>query len=128
MNQVVANKFRLLRKIGSGSFGEIFLAEDIDSNKKVAIKLESLKARIPQLLFESKLYRILEGGISIPRVYHYSSEASSNVLAIELLGKSLENIFTSLKKPLSLKSVLMIADQMISSLEFIHKKHFILEI
>lgn len=36
--------------------------------QEVAVKLESVRARHPQLLYESKLYRILHGGIGIPHV------------------------------------------------------------
>merc|ERR1712193_102193 len=53
---VVASKYRLVRKIGSGSFGDIYLGINISNGEEVAIKLESIKARHPQLLYESKLY------------------------------------------------------------------------
>jgi len=32
------------------------------------VKLESQKARHPQLLYESKLYKILQGGVGIPHI------------------------------------------------------------
>uniref|UniRef100_A0A2P2M2Q9 Protein kinase domain-containing protein n=1 Tax=Rhizophora mucronata TaxID=61149 RepID=A0A2P2M2Q9_RHIMU len=62
MEPRVANKFRMGRKIGSGSFGEIYLGTNIQNNEEVAIKLENVKTKFPQLLYESKLYRILQGG------------------------------------------------------------------
>lgn len=37
---IVAEQWRLIKKIGNGAFGEIFLAEDLKTNKEVAIKLE----------------------------------------------------------------------------------------
>ena len=46
----------------------ISLGMNLQSGEEVAIKLESTKARHPQLLYESKLYRILHGGIGIPHV------------------------------------------------------------
>ena len=50
----------LHRKIGSGSFGDIYLGINITNGEEVAVKLESSKARHPQLLYESKLYKILQ--------------------------------------------------------------------
>ena len=61
----VGGKYRLGRKIGSGSFGEIYLGVNVHNNEEVAIKLEEVKTRHPQLLYESKLYRILQGGASL---------------------------------------------------------------
>ena len=46
---VVASKYRLVRKIGSGSFGDIYLGINISNGEEVAIKLESVKARHPQV-------------------------------------------------------------------------------
>jgi hypothetical protein len=37
----VAGRFKMGKKIGSGSFGEIFLAVDLQTNKEVAIKFVS---------------------------------------------------------------------------------------
>ena len=58
---IVDGKYRLVRRIGSGSFGDIFLGINITNGEEVAVKLESIKARHPQLLYESKLYKILQG-------------------------------------------------------------------
>lgn len=43
----VGGRYRLGRKIGSGSFGEIYLGVNIQSNQEVAIKLESVNTRHP---------------------------------------------------------------------------------
>lgn len=59
---LIAGKYRLGRKLGGGSFGEIFLGTNLQTGEEVGIKLESIKARHPQLLYESKLYKILQGG------------------------------------------------------------------
>jgi casein kinase 1 alpha len=40
MRTLVAGKYRLVRKIGSGSFGEIYRAVQVNSDNEVAIKLE----------------------------------------------------------------------------------------
>jgi casein kinase 1 len=43
-------------------------------------------------------------------------------MVMDLLGKSLEELFSSNNKKLSLKTVLMLVDQMISRIEFVHSK------
>lgn len=57
----VGKKYRLGRKIGSGSFGDIYLGTNMTTGEEVAIKLESIKTRHPQLLRETKIYRSLHG-------------------------------------------------------------------
>jgi serine/threonine protein kinase len=74
---------------------------------------------------EAKLYQIFSGGTGIPRLFWFGTEAPHNVLVIELLGKSLEDLFVRCHRRLSLKTVLMLADQMISCVQCIHSKGFI---
>merc|ERR1712019_44660 len=92
---------------------------------EVAIKLESIKSRHPQLLYESKLYKILAGGMGIPNVHWYVVEGDYNVMVIDLLGPSLEDLFSFCNRKFSLKTVLMLADQMINRVEYVHAKNFI---
>ncbi|XP_051116120.1 uncharacterized protein LOC127241229 [Andrographis paniculata] len=125
MEPRVANKFRLGRKIGSGSFGEIYLGTDIQTGEEVAIKLENGKTKHPQLFYESKLYKLLHGGNGIPNVRWFGAEGDYNVLVMDLLGPSLEDLFNVCGRKLSLKTVLMLADQMISRIEFIHSRSFL---
>ncbi|XAR67602.1 Non-specific serine/threonine protein kinase [Bertholletia excelsa] len=122
---LVGNKYRLGRKIGSGSFGEIHLGTNVQTNEEVAMKLEKLKTKHPQLLYESKFYKLLQGGTGIPNVKWYGVEGDYNVLVIDLLGPSLEDLFSFCNRKLSLKTVLMLADQMINRVEFVHSKSFL---
>ncbi|OIW17164.1 hypothetical protein TanjilG_18119 [Lupinus angustifolius] len=125
MEPRIGNKFRLGRKIGSGSFGEIYLGTNLQSNEEVAIKLESVKTKHPQLLYESKLYKILQGGTGIPNLKWFGVDGEYNVLVMDLLGPSLEDLFNFCSRKLSLKTVLMLADQMINRVEFVHSKSFL---
>ena len=121
----MARRFRVGPKIGSGSFGEIYAGKNVHTGEEVAIKLEPLKSKHPQLLYESKIYRVLQGGYGIPGVKWFGSEGDYNVLVIDLLGPSLEDLFNYCGKRFSLKTVLMLADQMISRLEFMHSRSYI---
>uniref|UniRef100_A0A3B6GR63 non-specific serine/threonine protein kinase n=1 Tax=Triticum aestivum TaxID=4565 RepID=A0A3B6GR63_WHEAT len=125
MEPRVGNKYRLGRKLGSGSFGEIYLGTNVQTNEEVAIKLENVKTKHPQLLYESKLYRVLQGGTGISNVKWFGVEGDYNVLVMDVLGPSLEDLFSFCNRKLSLKTVLMLADQMINRVEFIHSKSFL---
>ena len=65
----VGGKFKIVKKIGSGSFGEIYEGVNLESNDPVAIKLEMINSRHPQLIYESKLIKLLQGGPGIPAVH-----------------------------------------------------------
>ena len=125
LNQVVGNRFKLLERLGSGSFGETYKAENMRTKKIVAVKLEDTKTTTPQLSFESKIYTMLAGGTGIPRLFWYGTENYQNILVIELLGKSLERLHAECDHKFSLKTVLMLADQMIACVEYVHNKNFI---
>ncbi|RHZ75612.1 hypothetical protein Glove_212g42 [Diversispora epigaea] len=125
MDLRVGNKYRIGRKIGSGSFGDIYLGTNIINGEEVAIKLESTKAKHPQLEYESKVYKTLAGGVGIPFVRWYGTECDFNAMVIDLLGPSLEDLFNFCNRKFSLKTVLLLADQLISRIEYIHSKNFI---
>lgn len=77
----------------------------------------------PSLLeVEADVYRSLSGGAGIPRVHLYYTECEYNALVFDLLGPSLEDLFNFCGRKFSLKTVLMLADQLICRLEYIHSK------
>ena len=110
----VGHKYRLGRKIGSGSFGDIYLGTNIASNEEVAIKIECVRTKHPQLHIESKIYRMMQGGVGIPLIKWCGAEGDYNVLVMDLLGPSLEDLFNFCSRKFSLKTVLLLADQMVS--------------
>ncbi|MQL86356.1 hypothetical protein Taro_018893 [Colocasia esculenta] len=125
MEHVIAGKFKLARKIGSGSFGEIYLGVNIQSGEEVAIKLESVKTKHPQLHYESKLYMLLQGGTGVPHLKWFGVEGEHNIMVIDLLGPSLEDLFNYCNRKFTLKTVLMLADQLINRVEYMHSRGFL---
>ncbi|QCE09077.1 casein kinase 1 [Vigna unguiculata] len=125
MERLVGNKFRLGHKLGSGASGEIYLGVNIQTDEEVAVKLESAKAKHPQTLHELKFYKIVQGRTGIPKVRWFGIEGDYNVLVMELLGPSLEDLFNFCNRKLSLKTVLMLADQMINRVELVHSRSFL---
>ena len=63
------------------------LGTNIITNEEVAIKLESVKAKHPQLEYEAKVYRALQGGVGIPFVRWYGTECDYNAMVIDLMGR-----------------------------------------
>src|ERR1700737_354353 len=118
-------QYRIGRKIGSGSFGDIYLGislrrctkqtgTNIISGEEIAIKLESTKAKHPQLEYEARVYKALAGGVGIPFVRWFGTECDYNAMVIDLLGPSLEDLFNFCSRKFSLKTVLLLADQLVS--------------
>jgi len=110
--------YRLSRKLGEGSFGEVFRGRR--NGKRVAVKLERLeKVRKARLPAEAGLVMQLQGP-GIPRVYWSGKLRKYNAMAMEELGPSLEAMFRRCKKRLPLRTALMCADQLIERLQHVH--------
>jgi casein kinase I family protein HRR25 len=96
--------------------GDIYLGINIISGEEVAIKLESVKAKHPQLEYESKVYKTLAGGVGVPFVRWFGTECDYNAMVLDLLGPSLEDLFNFCNRKFSLKTVLLLADQLVGLL------------
>ena len=105
--------------------GDIYLGVNIISGEEVAIKLESIKAKHPQLEYEAKVYKTLAGGVGVPFVRWFGRECDYHAMVIDLLGPSLEDLFNFCNRRFTLKTVLLLADQLISRIEYIHSRNFI---
>jgi len=89
------------------------------------VKLEGANARNPMLMYEAKLLRHLQGVTGFCNVHYSFSEGNYNVMVMDLLGPSLESLFNKCGRKFSLKTVLMIADQMLYRVEYLHSKNYI---
>ncbi|KAK4214665.1 putative casein kinase [Rhypophila decipiens] len=124
-SNVVGVHYRVGKKIGEGSFGVIFEGTNLLNNQQVAIKFEPRKSDAPQLRDEYRTYKILVGCPGIPNVYYFGQEGLHNILVIDLLGPSLEDLFDHCNRRFSLKTVVMVAKQMLSRVQTIHEKNLI---
>lgn len=125
MEKKVGGRYRIGKKIGKGSFGEIYLGTNTETGELFALKIEKVDSKHPQLQYESRIYRILQGCPGIPNMHWYGSESNLNIMVLDLLGPSLEELSQLCKGKISLKSVLMLSGQLITRLEDIHSKNFL---
>lgn len=111
--------------IGQGAFGQIFLGQNVQTKQSVAIKKEMANCKSPQLAYEAKVYKYLEGGMGIPRVFFQQDSRTYNIMVMDLLGPSLEDMFNYCYRRFSEKTVLMLGIELLTRLEFIHHRNFI---
>jgi len=61
----------------------------------------------------------MQGGVGIPTLKWCGGEGDYNVMVMELLGPSLEDLFNFCSRKFGLKTVLLLADQTVSDSEFL---------
>lgn len=98
---------------------------DIQLDQEVAIKLTNVRDGRGILEGEAETYKALAGGIGIPHVWWFGEECDFYVLVEDLLGPSREDLFNYCDRRFSLKTTLLIADLLISRMEYIHLKGFL---
>jgi casein kinase I family protein HRR25 len=94
--------------------GTVFLGVHTIAGKEVAIKIEPAIAKYSPLKQESKIYKTLMGGPGVPWIMWSGKQGDFNVMVIDLLGPSLEDLFKMCNRHFTLKTVLLLADQLVS--------------
>ena len=125
MDKWIGGIYCLGRKLGCGSFGDIYLAMNIQTGEEVAVKIETANTKHPQLLYEAKLLKHLQGGPGIPTVLHCDTEGDYNVMVMDLLGPSLEDLFNMCERKFTINCIVKICAQLISRAEFLHGRNFL---
>ena len=117
---LINKKYRVLEKIGEGSFGFIYKGENIRTRELVAIKVESIEKELKLLKNESVIYQYLNNIQGIPIVKWFGKDETNYYMVLNLLGESLESIKND--STFSLTNVLQIGIQVIILLKTIHDK------
>ena len=126
INELFFNKYKLIKKIGKGSYGIIYLCKDIASNEFFAAKLQNKNIYTNSLQNEYQIMKDINID-KIPNAKFYGENNLYNILIMQLLGKPLEDIFEKIlhKQKMPIHSVCNIAIQIIDILEQIHNKNYI---
>jgi len=119
---LLGGRYHLGQKLGSGSFGDAFVVVHASTGEEFAVKLESLKAKRPLLMYEARLLGHLHGMSGVPNVRYCGVDGDYTVMVMDLLGPSLEDLFNMCGRKFSLKTVLMIAVQMLYRVEQLHAR------
>ena len=135
---MINGNYSIIKMLGFGAFGEIHLAYDMSQRVLRAIKFEMTSNKNPQLKHEygvleqlnkvenNVITKNLEVAVGIPKVYYFDRvENRFNYLVMDLLGPSLSDLFQLKEKIFSLETVLLIAIQLLTRIEFIHERGFL---
>ena len=120
-NRLYFSKYRTIKKLGEGSFGRVYKAEY--KGEYYAMKFESRAEGQNLLETEATIMSYLKGP-NIPFIKSFGYNEEYNILVMQLMGKSLEDII-NIRHKFSVKTTAMIGYQMISVLQYIHDRHII---
>ena len=121
LNEIFFDKYKTIKKLGEGSFGKVYKAEY--NGEFYALKFESRTRTKSLLEMESTIMAYLQGP-NIPFIKSFGYSGDYNLLVMQYMDKSLEDIF-HIRKTFSIKTTAMIGFQLIGVLHFIHDKNFI---
>ena len=121
LNKKFFSKFITIKKLGEGSFGKVYKAEY--NNEYYALKFENKKKGQTLLENEATIMTYLKGP-NIPLIKSFGYSGDYNILVMQLLDKSLEDIFNKRTK-FSVKTTCMLGYQMVTVLQYIHDRHII---
>lgn len=60
LSAIINDRFEIIKRLGSGSFGEVFLAKDLRTNLFCALKTERKDCQYPQLHIEQQIFLRME--------------------------------------------------------------------
>ena len=114
MDIVLNDKYKIIEELGEGAFGKIYVGKNINTDEKVAIKLQTDEGSI-LLRNEARIYNLLRDVKGIPRLKIFGKEHGINYMVMQLLGKTV-----SCNNDLSY--VINIGIQIINIIRDIHSK------
>ena len=121
LGKIFFKKYQIIKKLGEGSFGKIYEASYKDEH--FALKFEDKNSNSNLLEGEASIMNYLKGP-NIPQVKSFGTSGHYNILIMQLMGKSLEDLINE-KRTFSIKTVCLLGYQMITILEYIHNKHIV---
>ena len=114
LNKIFFSQYKAICLIGEGSFGKCFKGINIKNNEEVCFKIEKKTSQRTFLKIESQALENLKGGKGIPDFYLFGFSENFNILIMELLDKTIENVFCKNNHNFSIKTTCVLAIQLVS--------------
>ncbi|ORX85599.1 kinase-like protein [Anaeromyces robustus] len=114
--------YNIKQAIGKGYCGTIFKGINEKTGQPIAVKAEKITEKNKHLEEEYGIYQRLFGLEGMPRVLYYGNLEKNNIMIMELLGPSIESLFRLCQRNFTMKTICMIAKQLITRLEKVHER------
>ncbi len=116
------NDYILIRDIGKGSFGTVYLCKNIKNNKEYAAKVES-KNNLKQ---EYNIHNTLQkSNNQIPKIYDYIRTSCKCMIIMERLGDNLDDMYIKTPQSFTKNVIFHLARNIIKIIEHVHKSGYI---
>jgi serine/threonine protein kinase len=127
----IAGRWVVLERLGQGCFADVYKGRCKETQRDVAIKFEENNRRNSPDQLESEVQRLRQISNStvapqgFAEVFYHGSEPLLNVAVMDLLGKSLEDHLDARKGTFTVQTTVLIAEQGLLRLEYLHSKGII---
>jgi len=121
-------RFTIIKELGSGAFCTVYLGYDTLHKQNVAIKIEKKNVikKKSRLSYEHELYTLFTNPCEgISEIIWYGKNNNIDILIMEHLGPSLNDLFIFCDNKFSLKTTCLIAIQTLKRLEKLHSLNII---
>ena len=116
----------LSKKLGAGAFGQIYECQNIKNKQIYAAKIELHSTPNPQLYQESKIMTEMKGKIGFPNCHQVIYNKHELIMITDLLGPNIQDIMDNIEgKKFTMKSTLILTEQMLQRLKDLHNKGII---
>ncbi|XP_007890507.2 tau-tubulin kinase 1 [Callorhinchus milii] len=122
----VKDRWKVLKKIGGGGFGEIYEATDLLIRDNVALKVESAQQPKQVLKMEVAVLKKLQGKDHVCRFIGCGRNEKFNYVVMQLQGRNLADLRRSQPRgTFTMSTTLRLGQQILESIEAIHSVGFL---
>ncbi|XP_040207664.1 tau-tubulin kinase 1 [Rana temporaria] len=126
VSYVVKDRWKVLKKIGGGGFGEIYEAMDLLTRENVALKVESAQQPKQVLKMEVAVLKKLQGKDHVCRFIGCGRNEKFNYVVMQLQGRNLADLRRSQPRgTFTMSTTLRLGKQILESIDSIHSVGFL---